>query len=126
MALVVARDLVAKQSTWPWRPETLRWFASALFAPIVVWGALLDAVVAATGGLSTTTIRSRSPAGARSAQRPSGPCCADVRAVRRRWSGVTAFDAGPGVRPSSKRRTPVATSSTAASNAAVLAADGVR
>lgn len=36
-ALVAARDLVAQQSTWPWRPETLRWFLSALVVPIVVW-----------------------------------------------------------------------------------------
>lgn len=38
MALVAARDLVAQQSTWPWRPETLRWFVSALIVPIVIWG----------------------------------------------------------------------------------------
>lgn len=38
MALVAARDLVAQQSTWPWRPETLRWFVSALIVPIVLWG----------------------------------------------------------------------------------------
>lgn len=36
-ALVAVRDLVAQQSTWPWRPETLRWFLSALIVPIIVW-----------------------------------------------------------------------------------------
>jgi hypothetical protein len=36
-ALVAARDLVAHQSTWPWRPETLRWLLSALVVPIVLW-----------------------------------------------------------------------------------------
>lgn len=38
-ALVAARDLVLQQSTWPWRPETLRWFVSALVVPLVLWGA---------------------------------------------------------------------------------------
>jgi len=32
-----AVDAVARISTWPWRPETLRGFVSALALPVVVW-----------------------------------------------------------------------------------------
>lgn len=48
-ALVAARDLIAQQSTWPWRPETLRWLLSALVIPIFIWGVtrLLESVVVA-------------------------------------------------------------------------------
>jgi hypothetical protein len=38
MALTAARELVLKQSSWPWRPETLRWLISALVIPVAVWG----------------------------------------------------------------------------------------
>src|SRR5690606_32717636 len=49
-----------------------------------------------------------------------------LTAARRRWSGTTAFELGPVVRPSSIRRTADATSSTAVSNAGALASDGLR
>jgi hypothetical protein len=39
LALTAARDLILRQSSWPWRPETLRWLLSALVVPILVWGA---------------------------------------------------------------------------------------
>jgi len=38
LALTAARDLVLNQSSWPWRPETLRWLISALVIPIAIWG----------------------------------------------------------------------------------------
>lgn len=38
LALVATRDMLVQQSTWPWRPETLRWLISALFIPVLLWG----------------------------------------------------------------------------------------
>lgn len=39
LALVAARDMVDRLSTWPWRAETPRWLLSALVIPLAIWGA---------------------------------------------------------------------------------------
>jgi hypothetical protein len=36
-SLVTERELLHKTSTWPWRPETLRAFASAVALPVAIW-----------------------------------------------------------------------------------------
>jgi hypothetical protein len=36
-ALITERDLLDKISTWPWKPTTLRGFASSVMLPIVIW-----------------------------------------------------------------------------------------
>lgn len=36
-ALIQERDALARISTWPWNPRTVRGFASALLLPIVLW-----------------------------------------------------------------------------------------
>jgi hypothetical protein len=36
-SLMNERDLLARVSTWPWAPETLRGFATAIVLPIVLW-----------------------------------------------------------------------------------------
>jgi hypothetical protein len=36
-ALITERDLLDKISTWPWKPTTLRGFASSVMLPIVLW-----------------------------------------------------------------------------------------
>lgn len=36
-SLLIERDALAKISTWPWRPETLRGFLSSIAIPIALW-----------------------------------------------------------------------------------------
>lgn len=36
-ALEIEKNTLAKVSTWPWQPETLRYLTSALFLPLVMW-----------------------------------------------------------------------------------------
>ena len=36
-SLVIERDTLARLSTWPWRPETLRGFLTSVALPVVVW-----------------------------------------------------------------------------------------
>ena len=36
-SLLKLRETAAKLSTWPWQPETLRSFLSALFVPVLIW-----------------------------------------------------------------------------------------
>ena len=36
-SLLAQRDVIARAPTWPWAPETLRGFATALVLPIVLW-----------------------------------------------------------------------------------------
>jgi hypothetical protein len=36
-SLITERDFIKKISTWPWDPNTLRGFGSAVFLPIVLW-----------------------------------------------------------------------------------------
>jgi len=38
-ALLAARDLINRASTWPWQPETPRWLFSALLVPVAIWAA---------------------------------------------------------------------------------------
>ena len=39
LALVAARDMIDRLSTWPWRAETPRWLLSALVIHLAIWGA---------------------------------------------------------------------------------------
>ena len=36
-SLLAERDLIARTPTWPWSPETLRGFGTALVLPVVLW-----------------------------------------------------------------------------------------
>jgi hypothetical protein len=36
-SLLAERDVIARSSTWPWAPETLRGFVTALVLPIALW-----------------------------------------------------------------------------------------
>ena len=36
-SLLAERDVLARTPTWPWAPETLRGFSTALALPIVLW-----------------------------------------------------------------------------------------
>jgi hypothetical protein len=36
-SLLAERDLIARTPTWPWSPDTLRGFSTALILPIVLW-----------------------------------------------------------------------------------------
>jgi hypothetical protein len=36
-ALITERDLLDKLSTWPWKPATLRGFASSVMLPVLLW-----------------------------------------------------------------------------------------
>lgn len=42
-SLVIERDALAKISTWPWRPETLRGFLTSAALPVLIW--LITAVL---------------------------------------------------------------------------------
>ncbi|MBM4409144.1 MAG: hypothetical protein FJ038_11260 [Chloroflexi bacterium] len=35
--LITQRDLLARVSTWPWQPDTVRWFGTALVLPVGLW-----------------------------------------------------------------------------------------
>ena len=36
-SLLAERDVIARNPTWPWAPETVRGFATALILPVVLW-----------------------------------------------------------------------------------------
>lgn len=36
-SVITQRDLLARVSTWPWQPETVRWFGTALVLPVGLW-----------------------------------------------------------------------------------------
>jgi len=36
-SLVIERDALARISTWPWRPETLRSFLTSVALPVLIW-----------------------------------------------------------------------------------------
>jgi hypothetical protein len=36
-SLLAERDVIARTATWPWAPETVRGFATALILPVVLW-----------------------------------------------------------------------------------------
>ncbi len=36
-SLITQRDVVARTPTWPWQPETLRGFTTALVLPVILW-----------------------------------------------------------------------------------------
>jgi hypothetical protein len=36
-SLEVEQTLLRRISTWPWQPETVRWFVAALLFPVIVW-----------------------------------------------------------------------------------------
>jgi hypothetical protein len=36
-SLEIEHTTLRRISTWPWQPETLRWFVAALLFPVVVW-----------------------------------------------------------------------------------------
>ena len=36
-SLLIQRDVIARVSTWPWQPETVRGFTTALVLPVALW-----------------------------------------------------------------------------------------
>jgi hypothetical protein len=36
-SLLAEREVIARSPTWPWSPETLRGFSTALLLPILLW-----------------------------------------------------------------------------------------